>query len=91
LERIEESAFRSSGLKSILIPSSVVVLEKESFSWCESLESVTFETGSRLERIDRSAFEHSRISFDSVSQQFAIGTGTGPKPEKDSGRIFRVQ
>jgi hypothetical protein len=56
LERIEESAFSKSGLKSILIPSSVVVLGKESFYSCESLGSVTFENGSRLERIGQSAF-----------------------------------
>jgi hypothetical protein len=31
LEQIEESAFERSGLKSIEIPSSVVVLGKESF------------------------------------------------------------
>jgi hypothetical protein len=56
LERIEEHAFSGSGLKSILIPSSVVVLGKESFRECKSLESVTFESGSRLERIEEFAF-----------------------------------
>jgi hypothetical protein len=56
LERIEESAFQSSGLKSIVIPSSAVVLGKSSFRDCRSLESVTFESGSRLERIEESAF-----------------------------------
>jgi hypothetical protein len=39
-----------------VIPSSVVVLGKESFRACQSLESVTFEPSSRLERIDESAF-----------------------------------
>jgi hypothetical protein len=39
-----------------LIPSTVVVLGKESFYECKSLESVTFESGSRLERIEESAF-----------------------------------
>jgi hypothetical protein len=61
LERIEESAFRESGLKSILIPSSVVVLGKASFRSCNSLESVTFESGSRLERIEESAFYDSGL------------------------------
>jgi hypothetical protein len=37
-------------LKSILIPSSVVVLGPSSFSGCKSLESVTFESGSRFAR-----------------------------------------
>jgi hypothetical protein len=57
LERIEEQAFCESGLKSIWIPSSVVVLGKSSFRDCKSLESVTFESGSRLERIEESAFQ----------------------------------
>jgi hypothetical protein len=52
LERIEGDAFSGSGLKSIVIPSSVVTLDKSSFSDCESLESVTFESGSRLKRIE---------------------------------------
>jgi hypothetical protein len=41
--------------RSIVIPSSVFVLGKESFCGCESLESVIFESGSRLERIEESA------------------------------------
>jgi hypothetical protein len=61
LERIEESAFRESGLKSIEIPSSVVILGKGSFAGCRSLESVTFESGSRLERIEKSAFRESGL------------------------------
>jgi hypothetical protein len=63
LERIEESAFKRSGLKSILIPSSVVVLGKESFCECESLASVTFESGSRLERIEECGFCKRLLKF----------------------------
>jgi hypothetical protein len=62
LERIEEYAFCGSGLQSILIPSSVVVLCKESFSYCGSLASVSFESGSRLERIEESAFHQSGLN-----------------------------
>jgi hypothetical protein len=61
LERIEEFALSRSGLKSILIPSSVIVLGKHSFYECKSLESVTFESGSRLERIEEYAFYHSGL------------------------------
>jgi hypothetical protein len=46
---------------SIVIPSSVVVLGKESFGQCKSLESVTFENGSRLERIEEYAFYESGL------------------------------
>jgi hypothetical protein len=44
-----------------LIPSSVVVLGKESFNECKSLESVPFESGSRLERIEEYAFSWSGL------------------------------
>jgi hypothetical protein len=42
--------------ESIVIPSSVVVLGKWSFFQCQSLESMTFESCSRLERIEECAF-----------------------------------
>jgi hypothetical protein len=61
LERIEERAFGESGLKSILIPSSVVVLDEWCFGSCASLESVTFESVSRLERIEERAFYDSGL------------------------------
>jgi hypothetical protein len=61
LEGICDSEFRGSELRSIFIPSSVVVLGKESFFLCKSLESVTFESGSRLERIEESAFQESGL------------------------------
>jgi hypothetical protein len=47
--------------RSIVIPSSVVVLGQGSFYECESLESVTFESGSRLERIEELAFSGSGL------------------------------
>jgi hypothetical protein len=62
LERIEESAFGSSGLNSIVIPSSVLVLGRRSFQYCESLGSVIFESGSRLQRMEEFAFSRSRIA-----------------------------
>jgi hypothetical protein len=49
-------------LKSILIPSPVVALGKESFCGCKSLELVTFESGSRLERIGEYAFRASGLT-----------------------------
>jgi hypothetical protein len=50
-----------SDLKSIVISSSVVVLATKSVRECESLESVTFETGSRLESIEKSVFHGSGL------------------------------
>jgi uncharacterized membrane protein YqaE (UPF0057 family) len=61
IEKIEKSAFSRTELKSIMIPSSVVVLGKGCFSWCNSLESVQFESDSRLERIEEFAFRWSEL------------------------------
>jgi hypothetical protein len=61
LEGIWDSGFGESGICSIVIPSSVVLLGKMSFFQCRSLESVTFENGSRLERIEESAFSMSGL------------------------------
>jgi hypothetical protein len=48
-------------LKSNVIPSSVVILGKESFGGCKLLTSVIFESDSRLERIEESAFYQSGL------------------------------
>jgi hypothetical protein len=48
-KRIEKSAFAVCGLRSIVIPSSVIILNESSFYGCESLESVECENGSQLE------------------------------------------
>jgi hypothetical protein len=61
LERIEKSALAASGLKSIVIPSSVMVLVNECLCKCKSLESVLFEPGSRLERIEDNTFRESGL------------------------------
>jgi hypothetical protein len=82
--RIEDCACSGSGLKSILIPSSVVVLGKSSFYECSSLESVTFESGSRLERIEESAFSNDKAlrsivipSSVKVLERASFATGGG--------------
>jgi hypothetical protein len=61
LERIEQEAFERSGLESIVIPSSVVVLGGGAFSQCMSHQSVEFERGCRLELIDEFAFYRSGL------------------------------
>jgi hypothetical protein len=59
---------------SIVIPSSVVVLGKSSFAYCWLLESVTFESGSQLERIDEKAFFKSGLkSIEIPSSVVALG------------------
>jgi hypothetical protein len=44
------------GLVEIILPASVEILGDECFSLCGSLYSVTFESGSRLSRIEGRAF-----------------------------------
>jgi hypothetical protein len=54
LEQIEESAGARTGLKSIEIPSYVIVLGKESFAGCTSLESAVPVNRFRFERTEES-------------------------------------
>jgi hypothetical protein len=56
LAQIENSTFCESGLEQIVIPASVIVLNKSSLSRCVPLESVNFESGSGSEQIDELAF-----------------------------------
>jgi hypothetical protein len=79
LERINQGAFCESGLKSIVIPSSVVFLGQSSFSRCRSLESVRFENGSRLERLTEDVFDQSRVNFRFVYQEFTKNSATKVK------------
>jgi hypothetical protein len=44
------------GFVEIIRPSSVEVLSERCFSECKSLSSVTFESGSKLSRIEKNAF-----------------------------------
>jgi hypothetical protein len=74
--------FEVSGLKSIEIPSSVVVFGKSSFCQCKSLESVTFESGSRLKRIGKSTFENAAVSLELVSQELASSKKKVKKTER---------
>jgi hypothetical protein len=67
LERIEESAFYGSGLKSIEIPSSVIVLGRESLHECKALESVVLQNASLVEPIHRCSF------LDSELESVAVG------------------
>jgi hypothetical protein len=56
---MEDSAVSScSSLRSICIPSSVEKLGKDCFSLCESLSTVTFESGSKLSSIEEFAFAY---------------------------------
>jgi hypothetical protein len=49
-------AFSQTGLFEIILPSFVAVLGEKFFYYCKSLSSVTFESGSRLSRIEGWAF-----------------------------------
>jgi hypothetical protein len=54
-------AFSFSSLQSIVIPRSVEILGSMCFSFCESLSSITFESNSRLKRIDARALQNTSL------------------------------
>lgn len=54
LKHIGDHAFNSTGLKKLVIPSSVTHIGKETFSFCEDLQKVTLH--SSLEHIGKGAF-----------------------------------
>jgi hypothetical protein len=47
LRQIEDHAFANTGLRSIRIPSSHVVISQTSFSQCKSFRKIKFETTSK--------------------------------------------
>jgi hypothetical protein len=59
--QIGTGAFSGSGLKSIFISASVEVISDECFSNCNSLESVTFKTESKLQQIGTRAFSENGL------------------------------
>jgi hypothetical protein len=61
LIRLESSVFSTSSLQSIIIPSSVEILESECFQTCNLLSTIIFELNSRLTRIGSEAFSYSSL------------------------------
>ena len=62
LEEIGGGAFEWSGLKEIIIPSSVTLIKDMAFKNCEHLEKVIIKKDSKLEVIGADAFMQARIS-----------------------------
>jgi hypothetical protein len=61
LQRIEESAFAGTGLKSIVLPASVQILGRSCFRGVRSLVTIRFECESKLVRIEELAFAGSGL------------------------------
>jgi hypothetical protein len=55
------SAFNLTGLVEIIIPSSIEIFNEECFFQCGFLFFVTFESGSRLSRIEKEAFRETGL------------------------------
>lgn len=68
LEIIDESAFENAKVNCLSIPSSVKIIGKFAFSYCE-ISKITFNDNSNLERIKRSAFEKNPITSFCVPPQ----------------------
>jgi hypothetical protein len=62
LTRIEERAFSESGFPAIIIPSSGEMIGRGCFCGCVRLQSVTFESRSRLRKFSEDAFERASVS-----------------------------
>ena len=62
LVTIGEGAFAYSELTSIEIPASVVAIGDQAFYRCPSLQSITFEKGSKLKTIGKGAFVNSPLT-----------------------------
>ena len=56
MEIIDESAFNSSSIKSIVIPKSVKKILSHALAFCQSLTEIRCEEGSMLQEIGRNAF-----------------------------------
>ena len=56
LRYIRSYAFTYSNLENVVIPASVLEINKNAFQYCQKMTSLTFEEGSKLERIDENAF-----------------------------------
>jgi hypothetical protein len=80
LIRIESDAFSCSSLQSIVIPSSVEILGSSCFSRCESLSSISFESNSRLIRIEPGAFSGCDIRAVIPSTALFVAHNTRPNP-----------
>ncbi len=57
LQSIGKKAFQGTGLTSIFIPRSVISIEEGAFSACHNFSGITFEEGSKLEKISSYLFE----------------------------------
>ena len=68
--------FLASTLRSIVIPSTLEVLEEFTFHSCEKLTSIVFSEGSRLREIRNGCFAESGLKmFEAPSNLRKIGIG----------------
>jgi hypothetical protein len=73
LTRIESSAFSSSSLQSIIIPSTVQILGFSCFSYCKSLSSISFAHPSQFEdQLNLCRFDHTTGIFEQNLRNFTF-------------------
>jgi hypothetical protein len=61
LTRIPVSCFRQTRLSWIVVPRSIEIIDRNSFSWCSELHQVNFEADSKLKEIGEEAFWNAGI------------------------------
>jgi hypothetical protein len=72
LREIGKRAFADSSIKSVVIPRQVETLGWSCFDGCESLSSISFESDSRLQRIESSVFSNSSLKSISIPRNVEI-------------------
>ena len=65
---IGASAFQSSRIQTLYIPSSVIVINDSAFRFCNSLKTVTFAEDSQLQKIGNEAFARSAGDIDTLNE-----------------------
>ena len=61
LEKIGAGCFSDSGLEEVVIPGDVTVIENYAFNGIRNLKRVSFQEGSRLEKIGQNCFSGTAI------------------------------
>jgi hypothetical protein len=61
LKVISDGAFSFSGLKDIVIPATIRIVEKSAFSSCDSLKELHWARGSKVKVIEEEAFENTLL------------------------------
>jgi hypothetical protein len=72
LSELAKEAFCKSGVRSIHLPASVTVIGERCFSYCDSLASITFESGSTFRGSEADLLARVRLEVTEARQADAF-------------------